>query len=105
MGRLTPMTTRMAEFSMELYAKTLDHLSADGVLCEGDQMVLMGIKRLGALSEVLDRSRRAARTLEDAGEMTPHAERLLRETQRDLAPILALSPNYPRCTGKNADTV
>lgn len=103
MGKLTPMTTRMVNAGMELYMITREHLASDGVICERDEAVLIGIRRLTAQSEMLDRARRAARTIEDACEITPHATRLIAEGERDIAPILALSPNYPRKSPETAN--
>lgn len=104
MGRLTPMTTRISNLAMDLVIQTKERLAADGEICEQDEQVILGLKRLSAKSERLGIHRRAARTLEDACEVTPHVVRLLDEDQRDLAPILALSPSYPRDAESRTDT-
>ena len=98
MARLTPITTRMAELTMDLYAQAHSLATRDGVICRDENVLLLGIQRLRSDTERLDISRRIGRTVEDAGELTPHALRMGRELERDLTPILALSPNYPRST-------
>lgn len=104
-GRPESITTRIAELAMDVYAQAVRLATRDGAICRDEHELLLGIQKLRGDTERLDISRRIARTVEDAGALTPHALRLGRELERDLAPpILMLSPDYPRTTEIETET-
>lgn len=101
MPRIQPISAQAVDVALDLKAAFHELAMADGVITASEQQVADIIDRILHQVERIDRSRVIARNIEDHGGMSPWAQRMSRELERDLAPIINLE-DYRRDTNSIA---